>query len=188
MLSGYKVDDSFSLTLLLRASEFSTTGISTRCLHTGLYRNAHFTLLCIATSTSNTHVCLAESISFLFTWAEFSELLISPNSVLCLFQVRYALVIKLLLGSNLGSNDVYGKFLSFFNGIQVLLTLFIKVDAFISASLINLFVLCVFRSADTVCIEGKKMLCRFEIQSCFLLAFLAVTAFFISDAQGQGKP
>ncbi|XP_017681890.1 PREDICTED: collagen alpha-1(XIV) chain-like [Lepidothrix coronata] len=32
------------------------------------------------------------------------------------------------------------------------------------------------------------MLCRYEIQSCFLLAFLAVTAFFISDAQGQVSP
>ncbi|PKU35125.1 collagen alpha-1 chain [Limosa lapponica baueri] len=29
------------------------------------------------------------------------------------------------------------------------------------------------------------MLGRYEIQSCFLLAFLAVTSFFISDAQGQ---
>jgi len=49
------------------------------------------------------------------------------------------------------------------------------------------FFLCVFRSADTACIEGRKMLGRYEIQSCYLLAFLAVTAFFISDAQGQGK-
>ncbi|XP_075271744.1 collagen alpha-1(XIV) chain isoform X5 [Opisthocomus hoazin] len=32
------------------------------------------------------------------------------------------------------------------------------------------------------------MLGRYEIQSCYLLAFLAVTAFFISDAQGQVSP
>ncbi|XP_010168674.2 collagen alpha-1(XIV) chain-like, partial [Antrostomus carolinensis] len=42
--------------------------------------------------------------------------------------------------------------------------------------------------SDTVCIEGKMMLCRYEIQSCFLLAFLAVAAFFISDVQGQVSP
>lgn len=55
----------------------------------------------------------------------------------------------------------------------------------IFAGLISLFVLCVFRPADTVSIERKKMLFRYEIQSCFL-AFLAVAAFFISDAEGQG--
>ncbi|OWK64042.1 Collagen alpha-1(XIV) chain [Lonchura striata] len=42
------------------------------------------------------------------------------------------------------------------------------------------------RLADTVYIEGKKMLCRYKIQSCFLFTFLAVTAFFTSDVQGQG--
>jgi len=70
-------------------------------------------LLCIAYSTSNAHVRLAKNIGFPFAWAEFSELRSSPDGVPCPFQLKYALVIKLLSGLNLRSTDVYGKFLLF---------------------------------------------------------------------------
>lgn len=78
---------------------------------------------------------------FLFIWAKFSKLLSSPSGVLYPFQVKCALVIKLLPGKFV-STDVCGKFLVVclvcllgvlfvcFNQIQIFLTIFIKVDAF----------------------------------------------------------
>lgn len=128
---------------------------------------------------------------------KFSKLLSSPSGVLCPFQVKCALVIKLLPGKFV-STDVCGKFLvvclfcllgGFFLFVLIKFRFSpqLSLKWMVSLCSVSLFVPCVFRPADTVCIEGRKMLCRYEIQSCFLLAFLAVTPFFISDAQGQGE-